>query len=147
MKNLQNGFLTFLALCIPFGAQAHHSFAEFDSDSQITVQGVVTEFRLANPHAMMSFDVMGESGEIEKWRVEFDGRLNLSRAGWVPDTIKAGETIAVTGNPAVSGSPYMFFLTAVKGDGTELVRPITANINSLEARRQQRRENLDKGNP
>jgi hypothetical protein len=108
---------------------------------------VVTDFRLVNPHAMMSFDVKGDDGSVSEWRVEFDGRLNLSRAGWVPDTIKVGETIAVTGNPAVSGSPYMFFLSGVKGDGTELIRPVLANVNSLEELRQQRRQNRDSGTP
>jgi hypothetical protein len=126
---------------------AHHSFAEFDADSKITVEGTVTEFRLVNPHAMMSFDVAQPDGSVREWKVEFDGRLNLSRAGWVPDTIKVGETIAVTGNPAVSGSPYMFFLTAVKGDGTELIRPVLANVNSLEELRQQRRANRETGTP
>jgi hypothetical protein len=127
--------------------QAHHSFAEFNAESMITVEGTVTEFRLVNPPAMMSFDVTQPDGSVREWKVEFDGRLNLSRAGWVPDTIKVGEKISVTGNPAVSGSPYMFFLTAVKGDGTELIRPVLANVNSLEELRQQRRANRETGTP
>ena len=36
-------------------ASGHHSFAaEFDDSRTIQVQGVVTEFRLVNPHATMS---------------------------------------------------------------------------------------------
>lgn len=119
---------------------AHHSFAEFDPERIITLEGVVTEFRLVNPHAMMTFEVMEENGETQEWRVEFDGRLNLSRAGWVPDTIKPGETVSITGNPAVSGSPFMIFQSGMKGDGTALVRPMMRDIQAIEEQRRQRRE-------
>ena len=71
-------------------AGGHHSFAaEFDDSRTIQVQGVVTEFRLVNPHATMFMNVSDEAGKTVKWEVEFAGRLNLAKGGWTPSTIKA----------------------------------------------------------
>ena len=70
---------------------AHHSFAaEFDDSRTISVQGVVTEFRLVNPHATMHMDVKDEEGKTVTWEVEFAGRLNLAKGGWTPTHDQAG---------------------------------------------------------
>ena len=40
------------------GGRAHHAFSPVYEESRtITVEGVVTEFRFINPHALMSMDV------------------------------------------------------------------------------------------
>ena len=120
-------------------AQAHHSFAEFHADKTITVTGVVTEWQLVNPHAFLFFDAKDDDGKVVHWKVEFDGRTHIGRAGWKDDTLVPGETVTVTGNPAKSGSPYMFFNYLVKSDGTKLVRPFTLSFQNAEAERAKRR--------
>ena len=61
---------------------AHHSFAPvYDAKRTITVQGVVTEFRLINPHALMLMEVTDDTGKVVTWTVEFAGRLNLFAVG------------------------------------------------------------------
>ena len=147
MKTVIKLFVLTLAAGATAPLLAHHSFAEFNANEMITVEGVVTEFRLVNPHAMLSFDVTEEDGTVRQWRVEFDGRLNLGRAGWTPDTIKVGETVSIEGNPAVSGSPYMFFQHGWKGDGTELIRPFTAQFDNVEEIRRQRRAAQEANSP
>jgi hypothetical protein len=123
-------------------ARAHHSFsAEFDDSRTISVQGVVREFHLVNPHATMFMDVKDEAGKTVKWEVEFAGRLNLAKGGWTTNTIKAGERVTVTGNPTHSGSARLAFQRLVRADGTELVRPGDKVLDSIEeARRQRARE-------
>ena len=50
-------------------ATAHHSFsAVYDISRTVSVQGVVTEFRLVNPHALMLLDVADDSGKVSKWK-------------------------------------------------------------------------------
>jgi hypothetical protein len=49
-------------LSIP--AMAHHGTAiSYDASRRITLEGVVTEFRFANPHAQLYFDVKDEKGK------------------------------------------------------------------------------------
>jgi hypothetical protein len=128
--------------CSADQALAHHSFAaEFDDSRTITVQGVVREFHLVNPHATMFMDVRDEAGKSVKWEVEFAGRLNLAKGGWTAHTIKPGERVTVMGNPTHSGSARLAFLRLVRADGTELARPGDKKLDTIEeARRQRARE-------
>src|SRR4029450_3434634 len=91
-------------------ASSHHAFSPvYDAKRTITVEGVVTQFRFVNPHAMMLMDVKDKTGKVEKWNVEFAGRLNLEEAGWTADSIKPGEHVKVTGNPTWTGSARLAF--------------------------------------
>jgi hypothetical protein len=127
------------AATIGLPVSAHHSFAEFDDTRTVVVEGVVEEFRLVNPHAMMTLTATDAGGRAITWKVEFDGRTHLGRRGWTPDTFKAGERLAITGNPAKSGSPFMFFNSASRDDGTALLRPHTESLNAIEEERRLRR--------
>ena len=120
-------------------APAHHSFSPvYDGTRTVTVAGVVTAFRLVNPHALMAIDVTDDAGKVVTWEVEFDGRLNLTNGGWNDATITAGEKLSVTGNPTHTGSPRLFFVRLERADGTVLLRPGLDKIQSLEEERRQR---------
>jgi Family of unknown function (DUF6152) len=120
-------------------AAAHHSFAPvYDGNREITVTGVVTQFKFVNPHAMMLMDVTDESGKVVKWTVEFAGSLNLSEVGWTADSIKAKERVTVTGNPTHTGSHGMFFRKLVRSDGTELLNSGLQRTKDIEEERLQR---------
>ena len=67
-------------------AGAHHAFsAVYDDRQTVTVEGVVTQFKFVNPHALMSMDVTDKSGKVVTWTVEFAGRLNLAEGGWTAE--------------------------------------------------------------
>jgi hypothetical protein len=112
----------------------------YDEKRVITVAGVVTEFRFVNPHAMMLMDVTDESGKVEKWTVEFAGRLNLSEFGWTADSIMPGEKVTVTGNPTHASSPRMFFRKIVRADGSELLPGNAQRLDTIEEQRRRRRQ-------
>jgi len=125
---------------------AHHAFsAVYDEKQVITVEGVVTQFRLVNPHAMMSLDVTDKSGKVEKWTVEFAGRLNLVEGGWTVETIKPGERIKVSGNPARKSDRQMAFRRIVKADGTELLPTQAKRVNAIEQERRERARQRNQG--
>jgi hypothetical protein len=120
-------------------ARAHHSFsAVYDDKRTISVTGVVTEFRFVNPHAVMAVNVTDEAGKVVKWTVEFAGRLNLSEVGWTADSIKSGERITVTGNPAHTIPARMSFLRLVHADGTVLLPAGAQRIDAIEEERRER---------
>jgi hypothetical protein len=122
-------------------AVPHHAFSPvYDEKRVITVAGVVTEFRFVNPHAMMLMDVTDESGKVEKWTVEFAGRLNLSEFGWTADSIMPGEKVTVTGNPTHASSPRMFFRKIVRADGSELLPGNAQRLDTIEEQRRRRRQ-------
>ena len=120
---------------------AHHSVAgAYDLAKEATIAGSFSAFRLVNPHALMTVDVADEAGKVVTWEVEFDGRLNLTNGGWNDKTIAVGERLSVTGNPTHTGSPRLFFVRLERGDGSVLLRPGIAKIQSLENERRQRAE-------
>ena len=120
-------------------AGSHHAFSPvYDGKKTITVEGVVTEFRFVNPHAMMLMDVMDKTGKVVKWNVEFAGRLNLEEGGWTANSIKAGERVKVTGNPAWTSPQRMAFVKLVRQDGTELDQGAAQRLSAVEEERRQR---------
>jgi len=120
-------------------ALAHHSFAAvFDGSQTVSVEGVVKEFKLVNPHALLTLESKDATGAARTWTVEFDGRLNLTTKGWTPDTIKAGEYVTVYGNPAHADTPRIWFLRLVRPDGSELLRPALERVDAIEQVRRER---------
>ena len=127
-----------LLLCAARGS-AHHAFSPvYDSKRSVTVSGVVTEFRFANPHAMLSLDVKDDAGKPAKWTVEFAGQLNLSEIGWTKESLRPGEQITVTGNPTHVVSHQMAFVRIVKADGTVLLPAAAQRTDILEQERRER---------
>ncbi len=125
-------------LCVK-SVSAHHSFsAVYDDTRTISVTGVVTQFRFVNPHALMSMDVTDDTGKVVKWTVEFAGRLNLSEVGWTADSVKSGERVTVTGNPAHALPARMAFRRLVRSDGTVLVPAGPQRIDAIEEERRER---------
>lgn len=103
-----------LALCAP--AFAHHGAPSlYDVLHPITIKGTVTEFVFANPHAQIYLDVKSDKGEVVHWSIETNGPGQLRRAGWTRETLKPGDTIAVTLIPAKNGAPVGFSGWALGG--------------------------------
>src|SRR5215475_15232375 len=140
MKRLLSFTISFLPLV--FGSQwaySHHSFSGvYDGSRVVTVSGVVTQFKFVNPHALMLMDVADESGKVAKWTVEFAGRLNLSEVGWTADSIKGGERVTVTGNPAHSIPARLSFLRIVRSDGSVLLPAGPKRADAIEEERRER---------
>lgn len=45
-------------------AMAHHSFAMFDDENQIGLEGVVQEFKYTSPHTFILLAVKAQDGRI-----------------------------------------------------------------------------------
>jgi hypothetical protein len=88
-------------------ALAHHSgAAEFDSHKKIDLSGVVTKVEWTNPHAHFYIDVKDASGNITNWNLELASPNVLIRNGWKRNSIKAGDTVSVTGSAAKDSPNY-----------------------------------------
>ena len=77
---------------------AHHSFAAaFDADKPVSVQGVITQVKLANPHSWIYLDVKDASGTVQQWGFEAQTPTALIRSGVKPDVFKVGSTVTIRG--------------------------------------------------
>ncbi len=113
--------LTASMLLTPAIVIAHHNAAShYLLDQKITVKGVVTEFRLINPHVRIYFDVRTDDGEVQKWLGEGNASSVLRRRGWTDDHLKPGDDITISGAPARDGGHKIDWESIVLEDGTEL---------------------------
>ncbi len=110
-------------VAVPLAAIGHHSTAvNFNRDSLISIDGVITEYRFQNPHVQILMDVMNEHGETEAWMVELAAKNQFVRSGWVGDEFEAGQTITVFGWEGYRPRST-YFQRAILADGTEFVPP------------------------
>ena len=82
-------------------ADAHHSSAPFYDDTKsVEAVGVVTRFVFRNPHSFLYIDGTDENGNDVAWEVEMGASVSMSRRGWTPSTINAGDEIRAVGQPS-----------------------------------------------
>ena len=113
----------------PATALAHHSFAMFDRDKQVTVNGTVHDFQWTNPHAWIDIDVPGSQG-LEKWGIELNSPNNLARQGWRSNVMKPGDKVTVVLNPLRSGEKGGLFLQATLSGGKVITDTYLARVNA-----------------
>ena len=71
---------------------AHHSYAAFDREHPVTVEGTIGRVLFANPHVVLTLDTGGKTLSVE-W-----GNLRqMDRSSVTTDTLRVGDRIVVTG--------------------------------------------------
>jgi hypothetical protein len=121
------------------GVTAHHAFSPvYDGSKTVTIVGTLTDFRLVNPHAMMTVDVVDKSGTHVAWTVEMPGLLSLTRHGWTQKTVSPGDRLTISGNPTHTGSARVAFKRIVLPNGKEMLDPGEDSDNTVEQQRRDR---------
>jgi hypothetical protein len=123
--------MKFRALCLAgaaaamsaIPAQAHHSFAMFDAEKKVTLDGTVKEFQWTNPHSWILLTVSDAQGKAEQWAIEMGGPSGLARQGWVPKTLTPGMKVQAVIHPLRDGTPGGQFMAVTLPDGTQLGNP------------------------
>ena len=104
---------------------AHHSRAMFDMGKNITLRGVVEEYRWQNPHSHIVVRVgagAADRSTVGTWTVEASSISVMTAGGWAPTTYKFGDPITVVAHPNKGGSNLVLLFYAIKADGTRLYR-------------------------
>jgi hypothetical protein len=114
------GILLVIAICIATSVYAHHSAAGIDQTKSVTVEGILKQFKWANPHSWIEMEVQNASGATEIWNLEMNPPSFLVRAGWKSTTIKPGDKIKVTARPFKNGDPGGLFVNITLPDGRVL---------------------------
>jgi hypothetical protein len=99
---------------------AHHSFAMFDGESTVVIEGRVTEFQWTYPHAWILIMTPGENGQEERWAFELPSPGGLARDGWLPNSLTAGMEVSISAHPLKDGQNGGSCITVTLPDGTVL---------------------------
>jgi hypothetical protein len=102
---------------------AHHGSANFQMDQVSTIKGTVVDYQLINPHMQIFLKVEQEGGKTVEWNVEAVSLNMMVRAGFKKDSLKAGDTVAVTGHPGKNGKPVLLLMKITLADGQVLSAP------------------------
>ena len=107
-----------LAFGVP--ASAHHSFAMFDNEKSMTVQGQVKEFEWTNPHSWLRVMVMDQNtGKPMLWVFELSSPARLATLGMHSNSLKPGDTVSVNFHPLKDGTRGGQFVQATLPDGKQ----------------------------
>jgi hypothetical protein len=97
-----------IGLAVTAAAFAHHSFAMYDSEHQIKLNGTVKTFQWTNPHVYIELDghnVKVENAQNQHYTIECASPGILNRVGWKFNMVKAGDVITVIVAPLRTGEP------------------------------------------
>jgi len=88
---------------------AHHGTnISYDHAHPMTFKARLTEFRFANPHAQIFFDVIDEKGSATPWVGELTNPGNLAKNGWTRKRSEAalppGSILTITVFPSKAGT-------------------------------------------
>jgi Family of unknown function (DUF6152) len=122
--NLKLVSLTAIAAAALAGpAIAHHSFAMFDAEKTVTLEGTVKEFEWVNPHSWLRIMVNDEkTGQPAAWALELSSPSRLVTMGMRADSLKPGDVVSVTFHPMKNGSRSGQFMQAVLPGGKKVIR-------------------------
>ena len=104
---------------------AHHSRAMFDMSKNITLRGVVKEYRWQDPHSRIVVRVGANAADrstVGTWTVEASAISVMTSGGWTARTYKFGDPITVVAHPNKDGSKLVLLFYASNSDGTRLYR-------------------------
>src|SRR5437660_117114 len=85
---------------LPARAVARHSAAAFDTQEEVTVRGVVDQYKFANPHIYVTLQVTKDDGAKTLMEVEAGAASVLNGLGFTKTSLAIGEVVTVVGNPA-----------------------------------------------
>ena len=102
-------------------ALAHHSHGNYDVNNYIELQGRVSELLWINPHTWIYLEIEDDNGEPVIWALEGGSPGALTRNGWQPDSVQAGDTIKVRCHQMRDGSHgcLLGFVTPPGGEEKE----------------------------
>ena len=80
---------------------AHHSFgAAYLEDKTVTIEGQLVQLLFRNPHSFVHVMVRQKDGTVVRYAVEWSGALQLGDQGVDRQTLKIGDRLIISGNPA-----------------------------------------------
>lgn len=100
MKRVLIALIAAVAFMSIAPTHAHHSFAATYFEDRINkIEGNLVQFLYRNPHSFVHVEAPDESGQMQRWAVEWGAGLQLGQQGVARDTLKPGDHVIIEGNP------------------------------------------------
>lgn len=112
--------------------EAHHSFTQFDRDTEIVKTGEIARWAFNNPHSWLYLDIENPDGTSTLWSFEGSSPVSLIGRGIVGSTFEPGTEIMFMYCPLVDGRPGGHLGWVQLADG-EFVNPSDGGCNGNEA--------------
>jgi Family of unknown function (DUF6152) len=123
MKSTVLGLASIAVVMTAIPAVGHHSFAMFDAEKIVKLEGTIKEFQWTNPHAWIMLNVNNAEGQAVQWAIEMNGPTGLARQGWLPKTLTPGMKVDVHIHPLRDGKSGGQFLAVTFPDGKVMGNP------------------------
>jgi Family of unknown function (DUF6152) len=123
LQKLVSSAMLTTALTAVGPVNAHHSFAMYEPEKVVTVDGTVKDFKWTNPHVIVTVLASSESADAngKLWTLELPAPGQMTRNGWTHATIKPGDMVKVTLRPFRDGRLGGAFVSVVV-NGEEIKR-------------------------
>jgi hypothetical protein len=96
-------------------AQAHHSFpATYFVDQKVEIEGTVIQFLFRNPHSFVHVLAPDKDGVMQRWAVEWGAGGVLAGDNITSDTLKPGDKVKISGNPARNSTDHRLRLYSIE---------------------------------
>ena len=82
---------------------AHHSYAAFDREHPITIEGTIGRVVFANPHVVFTVETAGKT-----YSVEWGNLGQMTRYSVTKDTLNVGDHVLVTGSATFDSADNRF---------------------------------------
>jgi hypothetical protein len=109
--------LLLLAMAAAWPLLAHHSFAMFDGDKFVVLDGTIYSVEWKNPHAWIWISVTGANGQKQIWGLEGASPGEFTRQGFGKKDFLAGHQVKVDIHPLKDGRTGGQFLRMTFPDG------------------------------
>jgi uncharacterized protein DUF6152 len=83
--------------------RAHHSYAAFDQDQTVSVEGTLERLLYINPHTILTLRTKDSTVYTAEWNAAFQ----LERMGVDSEALKVGDVIIVTGSPSRDATAHL----------------------------------------
>jgi len=94
---------------------AHHSqAAQYDRNTQVTIEGKLVQFQFRNPHTFVHVEAPDETGEVYRWSIEWGGAGQLSFQGVNRTTLKYGDVVTIIANPSRTPEDHKLQMVAIR---------------------------------
>jgi len=125
-------------------ALAHHSFTQFDQETELVTTGTVVRWEFNNPHSWLRVHIKNEDGTETLWSFEGSGPTSLIQRGILGSTFEPGDTITLMYCPMRDGRNGGHMGWALLGDG-RFVNPSDGGCNGNDANIERWKRWLEQG--